>query len=283
VRSGTGDAARTGRPNLQSIAMAISFVDIHCHLLPGIDDGAKDWEESLAMAQLAVDDGTTTVIATPHQLGNFCRNVGDEIRRRVAELQERLATAGIPLNVVAGADVRIEHGMIERIASGEVLTLGDHRRHVLLELPHELYLPLEPLIAQLSRHKIVGILSHPERNEGILRHPDVLVPLVDAGCLLQITAGSLCGSFGPACQQLAELLLDDGRVHFVASDGHGVGSRRPLMRRAYDRVAERIDEQTAADLCCHYPALVAAGQSVPPGRRQVPHRQRGWWRKKTVA
>ena len=263
--------------------MAIHFADIHCHLLPGIDDGARDWDESLAMARLAVADGTTIIVATPHQLGSFGHNTGEQIRQRVAELQARLNAAGIALAVLPGADVRIEDGMVERLVAGEVLTLGDHRRHVLLELPHELYLPLEPLLDRLARHNMVGILSHPERNLGIIRQPDVLGPLVDAGCLLQITAGSLSGSFGPVCRETAEWLLNEGLVHLVATDAHGSHTRRPLMQCAYERVAERTDQQTADDLCWHHPAAVAAGGDVPGGRRQAPHRRRAWWRRKSAA
>ncbi len=263
--------------------MSVTFVDIHCHLLPGIDDGAKDWDESLAMAHLALDDGTTTIIATPHQLGNFGHNRGDEILGRVGELQVRMNQAGLPLKVLPGADVRIEPDMVGRILSGEVLTLGDRGRHVLLELPHELYLPLEPVIEDLRRHNMVGILSHPERNEGILRKPDVLSPLVEAGCLLQITAGSLCGTFGSACRQLSEWLLTEGLVHFVASDGHGPRSRRPLLRRAFDRVVELADETTAIQLCSQNPAAVAEGQDVPAGRRQIVRARRRWFSSKSVA
>ena len=263
--------------------MTISFVDIHCHLLPGIDDGAKDWDESLAMARLAVEDGTATIIATPHQLGSFSANGGDAIRRLVAELQQRLDAARIPLKVLPGADVRIEPELVERLTRGEVLTLGDHRRHVLLELPHELYLPLEPLLEQLSRRKITGILSHPERNQGILRQPEVLAPLVEAGCLLQTTAGSLCGSFGPVCQQFCEWLLAEGMVHFVATDAHGVRSRRPLMQRAFNRVVELCGEATAIDLCSGNPGQVAAGQPVAAGRREVRRQRRGWGLRRSVA
>lgn len=263
--------------------MNASFVDIHCHLLPGIDDGAKDLDESLAMARIAVEDGTTTVIATPHQLGNFGHNRGDDIRRRVQELQLALRQAGIPLNVLPGGDVRIDPSMVVQIMQGDVLSLADRRRHVLLELPHELYLPLEPVIDELWRHKIVGILSHPERNEGVLRKPDVLAPLVEAGCLLQITAGSLCGTFGSACRELSEYLLAEGLAHFVASDGHGVRSRRPLIRRAFERVAELTDETTALDLCSHNPAAVAAGDRVRGGRRPVARTKRRWFRSKSVA
>ncbi len=201
--------------------MAISFTDIHCHLLPAIDDGAEHWDEALAMARLAADDGISTIITTPHQLGGYGHNRGDDIRQRVAELQQQLDLAGVRLNVLPGADVRIESGMIDRLRSGDVLTLGDHRRHVLLELPHELYLPLEPIIDELKRYGMVGILSHPERNQGILRCPEIVAPLVDHGCLMQITAGSICGTFGPACRQLSEWLLAEGLVHFVATDAHG--------------------------------------------------------------
>ncbi|MEX0611864.1 MAG: CpsB/CapC family capsule biosynthesis tyrosine phosphatase [Pirellulales bacterium] len=256
--------------------MSISFVDIHCHLLPGIDDGAKDWGEALAMARLAVNDGTKTIIATPHQLGNFGHNDGDAVRRLVAELQQRLDRAAIPLTVLPGADVRIEPAMAERLASGDVLTLGDHRRHVLLELPHELYLPLQPVLDALSRRKMTAILSHPERNQGILRRPEVLAPLVEAGCLLQITAASLCGTFGSECQRFSEWLLAEGMVHFVASDAHGSRSRRPLLQRAFERVRELTDEPTAIVLCSVNPGRVAAGQQVSPGRRKLPRKRWGF-------
>jgi protein-tyrosine phosphatase len=263
--------------------MTISFTDIHCHLLPAIDDGAKNWDDSLAMACLAADDGITTVIATPHQLGNFEDNRGDDIRQRVVELQQRLDAAKIPIKVLPGADARIESGMFDRLLSGDVLTLGDHRRHVLLELPHELYLPLEPIVQELERHGMVGVLSHPERNEGILRRPEVVASLVDSGCLMQITASSICGTFGPDCQQLSEWLLTEGLVHFVATDGHGPRSRRPLIRRAFERVAELTSETLAVELCSENPASVAAGQCVMLGRRAATRRQRKWFTSKSVA
>jgi protein-tyrosine phosphatase len=253
-----------------------AFVDIHCHLLPGIDDGAKDWDESLAMARLAVEDGTTTIIATPHQLGNFAHNDGERIRRLTAELQQRLDAAQLPLRVLPGADVRIEPELIGRLVSGDVLTLGDHRRHVLLELPHELYLLLEPVMAALRRHKMFGILSHPERNQGILRQPELLAPLIEAGCLLQITAGSLCGTFGVDCQHFCEWMLAQGIVHFVASDGHGLRSRRPLIRRAFERVSELTDVETALALCRDNPGRVAAGAVLPACRRPVVSKRLGW-------
>lgn len=258
------------------------FVDIHCHLLPGIDDGATDLAASLEMARMAAADGTRTVVVTPHQLGSFGHNQGDDIRRRTTELQQHLADAQIPLTVLPGADVRIEEGMVERLAAGDVLTLADRGRHVLLELPHELYFPLGGLLAELRRRGIVGILSHPERNAGLLRQPKLLGGLVDAGCLMQVTAGSLLGTFGPHSQQLAEAMLAQGQVHFVATDAHSPRARRPLMRRAFERVREVAGDEAASDLCCDYPARVAAGAEAPAGcRARAPSGWRGWfnWRK----
>ena len=264
------------RPFYGVTAVHLGFVDIHCHLLPGIDDGAADWETTLGMAQMAVADGMRTMIVTPHQLGNFVQNRGDDIRARTVQLQQVLDQHGIALNVMPGGDVRIEDGMLEGLVSGEVMSLGDLRRHVLLELPHELYFPLEGVLAALVRQGMTGILSHPERNRGLLREPDLLPGLVDGGCLMQVTAGSLMGTFGSASQALAEWMLGEGLVHFIATDAHGTKSRRPLMRRAFDRVVELTDESTAVDLCCNHPALVASGEGVPAGRRTVS--RRGGWR-----
>ncbi len=258
-----------------------AFVDIHCHLLPAIDDGAKNWADCLAMARMAVADGTTTVIATPHQLGAFGHNRGDAIRKLAAEVQQRLDSEQIPLQVLPGADVRIEAGMIDQILAGDVLSLGDHRRHVLLELPHELYFPIAPVLDQLARHGMVGILSHPERNEGILRQPSVLAPLVDAGCLMQLTAGSLCGAMGPRCQALAEQMLTEGLAHLIATDAHAPQARRPIMSRAFERVCKLTDDETAHDLCSENPAAVAAGESVSPGRRRI-ERRRSWFSRRLV-
>lgn len=256
------------------------MTDIHCHLIPGIDDGSKNLQESLTMAKMAVEDGIGQIIVTPHQLGNFKHNTGDQIRAATQQLQTELDRHQIPLRVLPGGDVRIEQTMVRQLLSGEVMSLGDHKRHVLLELPHELYFPLEPILQQLARNKMVGILSHPERNQGILRQRDLLPALVDHGCLMQVTAGSLLGGMGKECQELSRWMLREGLVHFLASDAHGPKSRRPLLRRAYDEVAHLVNEQTAHDLLIVNPGCVAVGRDVPAGRRSVPRRKQksgGWF------
>jgi len=256
--------------------MQAPFVDIHCHLLPGIDDGARDEEAALAMARMAVADGIRTTIVTPHQQGNYASNRGDDIRRRTAELQQSLNRAQIPLTVLPGADVRIEDGMLERLASGEVLSLADHRRHVLLELPHELYFPIDPLLKVLHQHGLVGILSHPERNRGILSRPELIRPLVDQGCLMQVTAGSLMGTFGPDSQRLAGWMLTRGLVHFLATDAHSPTRRRPRLECAYQRARELTGSQIACLLCKHNPARVARGEPVSSHLPAQPVTVKGW-------
>lgn len=257
--------------------MLPEFTDIHCHLLPGIDDGARTLEEALEMARMAVEDGIGTIICTPHQLGNYRQNGGTAVRRAVDKLQSYLQQQAIPLQILPGGDVRIDEDLVEGVRTGEVLSLGDHGKHVLLELPHELYFPIQPLLEQLSRHGVVGILSHPERNHGILKNPAVLGPLVDAGCLMQVTAGSLCGTFGAESKRLAEQMLADGLIHFLASDGHGSRFRRPILRRAFERASELAGRETAEELCQSNPRLVAEGLDVPAGRRRSQSRRRGWF------
>jgi len=249
------------------------LVDIHCHIIPGIDDGAKSAVVALAMARLAVEDGISTIIATPHQLGSYAHNSGQMIRQRTAELQEQLVANGIPLKVLPGADVRIEPDMIDRLRSGDVLTLGDHGRHVLLELPHEIYFPLESVLESLKANGMTGILSHPERNQGLIKQPELIAPLVERGCLMQVTAGSLMGTFGSQSQAIAEWMVQQSLVHFVATDAHGYKSRRPLLKRAFDRVSQLMSEEIALNVCCRNPVAVADGVDLEKVTQKAHTRQ----------
>ena len=257
--------------------MAEPFVDIHCHLLPGIDDGARDLTESLAMARMAVEDGITAVVCTPHQAGAFSSNRGEAVRSAVDALRNEFAREEIPLEILPGGDVRIESELVKGLISGEILSLGDHHRHVLLELPHELYFPLEGLHAELMAEGIIGILSHPERNQGILDRPSVVKPLVELGVLMQITAGSLVGTFGETIQKFSEDLLCKGLVHFISTDAHSPKRRRPLMRRAFDRAVELVGADMATALCCRNPRAVADGQEVQGGLQAKPSRSLMSW------
>ncbi len=247
------------------------LVDIHCHLLPEIDDGAATWEDSLAMARMAAADGITRSSSRRISWAAIGRIEARRSASGPLNCRSCCAVNRIPLKVLPGADVRIEADMLALLRSGDVLTLADRRRHVLLELPHELYMPLEPVLAELQAARMTGILSHPERNQGLLADPAPIARLVDAGCLMQLTAGSLLGAFGPAVQQFSESLLAQGLVHFVSSDAHGDQVAASAAERCLSTRGRRsIDEQTAHDLCCRHPALVAEGEAVPADGGQCP-------------
>ncbi len=241
------------------------FTDIHCHILPSIDDGANDLTQSVKMAQMAYIDGTTSLIATPHQLGTNSSVTTEAIKEKVALLQGKLDSQHINLSVVPGADVRIEPELPKLLKQGKVLTLADLGKHVLLELPHDTYYPLDQLLKSLRKQGLVGILSHPERNRGIMKDPDVMWDVIEAGGLLQITAASLTGAFGSSCQEIAELAVDEGLIHFIASDAHDTKHRPFGMRDAYETICDMAGEKLADLVCCENPSRVFEGDDVKGG------------------
>ncbi|MCE5303383.1 MAG: hypothetical protein LLF97_09785 [Planctomycetaceae bacterium] len=245
------------------------FVDIHCHLLPGLDDGPATFDAALSMAERAVSEGIRTIVATPHQLGSHRHNTGAVVQETASRLQAALDQRGVPLRVLPGGEMRIEPDLIQSLRAGQTLTLANRRRHVLIELPTDVYLPLDRLLSDLHASGLVAILAHPERNRGLQRSPELLRPLVRHGCLLQITAGSLVGHLGDHARQLAEKLVQQGLVHFVATDAHDTHNRPPAFQEAFRRVGELAGQETALEICCHNPASVAAGGDVVVGVRQI--------------
>ena len=241
------------------------FIDIHCHILPNIDDGASSLTESLNMARTAFKDGTKSLIATPHQLGSNAQLTAEEIKRSLIELEEVIQNEGLELLIRSGADVRIDPELPKLLKEGKVLTLADRGKHVLLELPHDSYFPLDRLLTALRKQGIVGILSHPERNRGIIKDPDVMWDVIEAGGLLQITAASLTGAFGSSCQEIAELVVDEGLIHFIASDAHDTTHRPFGMRDAYDTICDMAGEKLADLVCCENPSRVFDGDDVKGG------------------
>lgn len=245
----------------------MELVDIHCHILPDIDDGPRSFADALAMARAAVEQGITTVIATPHQCGAYAGNSPLAIREAVASFQDALRRRGIPLDILPGADVRIEADLPARLAADEVVTLADRRRYILLELPHDVFLSMEVLLKRLHAAGVIGILSHPERNRAIVTSPNLVAPLVESGCLMQITAGSLLGRFGSAARGCAEWLVERGLAHVVATDAHDPCHRHPDLHSAFNRLVTLGGAEVAETLCAINPArIVAAAPTLPAPR-----------------
>jgi protein-tyrosine phosphatase len=221
------------------------MIDLHSHILPGIDDGAANLAVSLAMAEAFVADGVQIVAATPHIMPGVWPNDGPAIRQLVHGLQYELDRHGIGLQLVIGADVHVAPNLAGQLASGAALSLADSR-YVLVEPPHHVPPPrLEDMFFELLLAGYVPILTHPERLSWIKGHYAMIGRLVQAGVWMQVTSGSLRGAFGSGPKQWAERLLDDGFVHILASDAHDVARRRPDLSVGWELAARRVGDEEA--------------------------------------
>ena len=232
------------------------MIDLHCHMLPGIDDGAADLEVSLAMARMAVADGITITACTPHIMPGVYENRGPEIRTAIERLQAVLDENDIPLKLVTGADVHIAPDLVEGLRSGRVLSLNDSR-YFLFEPPHHIAPPrLEQLAFDVMAAGYMPVITHPERLTWIETHYEIFTQMVRAGAWIQITAGALTGRFGRRPKYWSEKLLDDGVVHVLATDAHNLRNRSPVLSEAREAVAARLGEQAARDMVLTRPRLI---------------------------
>ena len=248
------------------------YVDIHCHCLPGLDDGPATMTDALSLCQAIVKDKIAIVVATPHQLGRFeDKNEADAVRQGVFDLNRKLKSKNIPLTVFAGADVRLNERIPYLIEADRVLTVGDNKQYLMLEIPHEVFINPEPLIAQLASCGIKTIISHPERNEFICNRPKTVLPWFRHGASLQVTAGSLSGDFGTTAKVTAWNLLVSGHAQLVATDAHDCKTRVPRMSEAFRLISSRIGVSTARRVCIENPKKVLEGkvlESVPDSLEQ---------------
>ena len=253
------------------------MIDLHCHILPGIDDGARDLETSLAMARAFVADGVSIVACTPHILPGLYHNSGPQIRAATAQLQRLLNEHRVPLRLTTGADNHVTPGFLSELRSGQLLSLADSR-YVLVEPPHHVAPPrLEELFFNLITANYVPILTHPERLTWINSAYASMERLHTAGAWFQVTAGSLSGDFGRNARYWAERLLDEGKVHLLATDAHDLKTRSPRLSHGRDLAAKRVGATEAANLVVTRPRgvlhNVPPSELPPPGLEQsVPER-----------
>jgi protein-tyrosine phosphatase len=240
-------------------------------MLPGIDDGAKTLDVALAMARMAVADGIVTVACTPHILPGVYNNTAPRIAAAVTAFAAALAQARIPLEITTGADVHLAPNLLSEIQAEQIPTLGQSR-YLLLEPPHHVLPPrLEEFAFSLSAQNIVPVLTHPERLAWIEARYDVIVRLAAAGVLMQVTAGSLLGKFGRPARYWAERMMDEGIVHLLASDGHDIIRRPPVLSEAREFVAGRWGEAAATALVVTNPLHIL--QDGRPSDILQPHPQ----------
>lgn len=238
-------------------------VDIHCHCLPGLDDGPTNLEEAIALCEALVADGTTTVIATPHQLGRYDRlNSAAEIFATLLDLTRELEARHIPLEIVPGGDVRVDERLPKLLDAGEVAPVADAGRHLLLELPHELYVDPVPLIDLLAERGLQAIMTHPERHPYLPRRHDWANAWLSRGACLQITSGSLLGEFGSRAYELAWRLVENGLAGIIASDAHDARRRPPRMSEAIRILTERVGPAITRQLAIDNPLRVLSGETI---------------------
>jgi protein-tyrosine phosphatase len=244
-------------------------IDLHCHLLPAIDDGPASTAASLEMARMAWDGGTTTMVATPHMIARY-PTTPVQLAEGVARLRSVLADAGIPLEVVSGAEIALEYlpGMSDDDLAASTLG-GPGKRWVLLEMPFRGWpLHLPELLRGLEMRGLGAVIAHPERADSVQRSPHRMRDIVGLGALVQITASSLTGEHGAAAKRTAEALLRDESAHLMASDAHSATWRPPGLADGLDAAAKAL-KTTPADLSWMVeegPRQVIAGLAVKPPR-----------------
>jgi protein-tyrosine phosphatase len=216
------------------------MIDLHCHILPNVDDGPETIAESVEMAKEAVRQGIKTIIATPHHRNEKYENLGQTIFRQVEEFNRVLKSENLDLTVLPGQETRIFGEMVEGLGSGEVLSLNQGK-YVLVELPPG-HVPryTGQLLFDIQLKGFVPVIVHPERNQEIIENPEVLYQLVKKGALTQVTASSVSGHFGKGIKKFSLQLIEANLTHFVASDAHNTSSRGFKMVEAYGAIEKNF-------------------------------------------
>jgi protein-tyrosine phosphatase len=261
--NGMHDSCHFRQPGLRRFTSG-GAADLHCHCLPGLDDGPATMEDAVRLCRSLVIDGISTVVATPHQLGRYeGQNSGREVREAVDALTARLAEQSIPLEVLPGAEVRIDERIPSLVRGGSVLTLAD-RVYLLLELPEIGFIDPMPLIRVLTAEGVFVIIAHAERYPEVQRGSESVSAWIEAGAALQINAGSLVGRFGLRAEQTAWALIESQSRLLVASGAHDAGNRPPMLSHAAEQIDMRFGFETAFRLCVENPRKVLGRSSRPP-------------------
>jgi protein-tyrosine phosphatase len=236
------------------------MIDLHCHILPAIDDGPPEIGESVEMAKIAAADGVRVIVASPHF--SYGESPGaDEIKRAVLPLRKRLKEEAVPVELVTGADIRLTYELFEGIGKGDIPTINGSR-YFLLELPEIIPPNLDNFLHAVRIVGLVPVITHPERNYSFLAAPQKLDGLREAGALIQVTAMSITGEFGMKIKGLSDLLLKKGLVDFVATDAHGTGPRMPVLSKAYKLLSRLLDRAWVSRIFFGNPEAVLEDREI---------------------
>lgn len=255
------------------------MIDLHCHILPAIDDGSRSVDMSLDMARMAVDDGIETIACTPHIYPGLYMNDTAGIMAARDALQGTLDEKGIPLKLTTGADVHLVPGLLDGLRAGKIPCLHG-TRYLLLEPSHHVAPPnFQESVFRLVAEGYVPVITHPERLTWVEDHYEVFAALVRQGAWLQITAGALTGVFGSRAKYWGEKFLDDGLTHIIATDAHSSGRRSPILSKAREIAARALGREEAELLVRGRPQKILdnALPSEVPAPPEVERRGKSWW------
>jgi protein-tyrosine phosphatase len=260
----------------------VKMIDIHSHILPKLDDGAKTIEESIQMCGISFQDGIRTIVATPHILPGIYRNDRSTILTGLQELNQALAQCGVKnldpkvsyhldsqfripnseFRVLPGADVHFSSDILQRYERGDIVTVNDQGRYLMVEFTYQgIPYQAEEVLFQLLTKGVIPIITHPERNMEIGQRPKRYYEMIRMGCLGQVTAMSLTGGFGSGVKRIAEALLSKRLIHIIASDAHSTDGRPPILSDGVRAAEKIVGKEEARNMVMEYP------QSILEGRR----------------
>jgi protein-tyrosine phosphatase len=238
------------------------MIDLHCHPLPGVDDGAKTFEDAVEMCRMAAVDGTTHLVATPHCSYEY--PFRPELNQQ--KLSELQAAVGTQPALLLGCDFHLSYDNIQQIIKERASFTINRTRYVLAEFDDH-FIPenMNHVFYDLQIARLVPILTHPERNPVLQRKPELLYQWATRGCLVQVTAKSYTGGFGHRARELSEMWLDRNLIHFFASDAHDVRYRPPLLSGCYDKLSAARGRDEADRIMKRNPEAIINDRPLPPG------------------
>ena len=239
------------------------MIDLHCHLLPGIDDGPETLEQAVELARIAVANGITHSVVTPHIHPGRYENEAASIKQNLELFRQAVVNEGIPLQLGFAGEVRLGIEVLAMVEAGQIPFYGEYRGKnvLLLELPHSHVPPgSDKLVKWLLDQNILPMIAHPERNKDIMRKLDKIEPFIEMGCLFQLTASSIAGLFGDSALETAQALLEKGCITILASDAHNAQHRPPQLDHGRDAAAEIVGAEIAEAMVTSRPAELVKGQ-----------------------
>lgn len=239
------------------------MIDVHCHILPGLDDGPESLAGAVAMCRAAISDGITCIVATPHYKPGTFEFTGPRITEAVHDLSAALRAAGLDILILPGSEVTVSPEMSANLKAGGSLTLN-HSRYFLAEFsPVSVPSGWDSFLLSFLERGLVPIIAHPERNAWFIRNPDALAAAVQSGVKLQITAMSLTGAFGVETRDFCIHLLRRNLVHVIASDAHSADFRPPKLSEALRLAADVVGRQQADALVTTHPQAIIENKPIP--------------------